>query len=60
MEEEFHNKYMKYDFPGLTGPIKKTQKYNTIDYTKAYILIEEYKRKQKRAYLSEESNTKTK
>lgn len=44
MEEEFHNKYMKYNFPGLTGPIKKTQKYNSIDYTKAYALIDDYKR----------------
>lgn len=43
MEEEFHNKYMKYNFPGLTGPIKKTQKYNSIDYTKAYALIDDYK-----------------
>ena len=23
MENEFHNKYMKYNFPGLTGPLKK-------------------------------------
>lgn len=23
MEEEFYNKYMKYNFPGITGPIKK-------------------------------------
>lgn len=44
MEKEFHNKYMKYNFPGLTGPFKKTQKYNSIDYTKAYALIDEYKR----------------
>ena len=43
MEKEFYNKYMKYDFPGLTGPLKKTQKYNSIDYTKAYELIDEYK-----------------
>lgn len=43
MEEEFYNKYMKYEFPGLTGPFKKTQKYNSIDYTKAYLLIDEYK-----------------
>lgn len=45
MEKEFHNKYMKYDFPGLTGPLKKTQKYNSIDYTEAYKLIDEYKKK---------------
>ena len=44
MEKEFHNKYMKFNFPGLTGPFKKTQKYNSIDYTKAYALIDEYKR----------------
>ena len=44
MENEFHNKYMKYNFPGLTGPLKKTQKYNSIDYTKAWELIDEYKR----------------
>ena len=46
MEKEFYNKYMKYDFPGLTGPLKKTQKYNSIDYTKAYELLDEYKRLQ--------------
>lgn len=45
MEMEFNNKYMKYDFPGITGPIKKTQKYNTINYSRAYQMIEEYKRK---------------
>lgn len=45
MEEEFYDKYMKYEFPGLTGPFKKTQKYNSIDYTKAYLLIDEYKEK---------------
>jgi len=44
MEKEFYNKYMKYKFPGLMGPFKKTQKYNSIDYTKAYELIEQYKR----------------
>lgn len=44
MENEFHNKYMKYNFPRLTGPLKKTQKYNSIDYTKAWELIDEYKR----------------
>ena len=46
MEEEFYNKYMKYNFPGLTGPLKKTQKYNSIDYTKAYELLNEYKKLQ--------------
>lgn len=44
MEEEFYNKYMKYNFPELTGPLKKAQKYNSIDYTKAYDLLNEYKR----------------
>ena len=44
MEEEFYNKYMKYNFPGLTGPLKKTQRYNSIDYTKAYELLNEYER----------------
>lgn len=46
MEEEFYNKYMKYNFPGLNGPWKKTQKYNSIDYTKAYELLNEYKKLQ--------------
>ncbi len=46
MEEEFYNKYMKYNFPGLTGPLKKTKKYNSIDYTKAYDLLNEYKKLQ--------------
>lgn len=44
MEREFYTKYMKHKFPGLMGPFKKTKKYNSIDYTKAYRLIEEYKR----------------
>ncbi len=44
MEEEFYNKYMKYKFPGLTGPLKKTQRYNSIDYAKVYALIDEYKK----------------
>lgn len=43
MENEFYHKYMKYDFPGLVGPLKKTQKYNSIDYTSAYELIDKYK-----------------
>ena len=46
MEEEFYNKYMKYNFPGLNGPWEKTQKYNSIDYTKAYELLNEYKKLQ--------------
>lgn len=44
MEKEFHNKYMKYSFPGLIGPLKKTQKYNSINYKKAYELIDDYKK----------------
>ncbi len=46
MEKEFYDKYYKYDFPGLTGSLKKTQKYNSIDYTQAYELLDEYKRLQ--------------
>lgn len=44
MEEEFNNKYMKYKFPGIKGLFQKTIKYNSINYTKAYKLIEEYKK----------------
>lgn len=47
MNEEFYDKYMRYDFPGITGPLKKTQKYNSVDYTKAYALIEDYKKRHK-------------
>lgn len=43
MDQEFYLKYMQYKFPGLTGPLKKTKKYNTIDYTDAYNLINQYK-----------------
>lgn len=42
MEEEFYDKYIKYKFPGLTGPIEKTKKYNEIDYSKVYDMLEEY------------------
>ena len=42
MEEEFYNKYYKYDFPGLNGPFEKAKKYNDINYEKAYHYIEEY------------------
>lgn len=45
MECEFYTKYMKYNFPGLMGPFKKTKKYNSIDYSKAYDLLEHYKKK---------------
>lgn len=44
MENEFYNKYMKYKFPGLLGPLKKTKKYNSINYKEAYKLINEYKK----------------
>lgn len=44
MENEFHHKYMKYKFPGLTGPLKKAKKYNSLNYKDAYILIEQYKK----------------
>lgn len=44
MEKEFYDKYMRHEFPGITGPIKKTNMYNKIDYSKAYKLIEEYKK----------------
>ena len=47
MEREFYTKYMKYKFPGLMGPFKKTKKYNSIDYTKAYDLLEHYKKNMK-------------
>lgn len=43
MNKEFYNKYMKYSFPGITGPIKKTKKYDSIDYTEVYKLIDNYK-----------------
>lgn len=60
MEKEFHNKYMKYNFPGITGPIKKTQKYNVIDYSNAYLLINEYKKSHNMSDISESSNFKRK
>ena len=60
MEKEFYTKYMKYDFPGITGPIKKTQKYNMIDYTNAYLLIKEYKKSHNMSDISEQSNYKRK
>ena len=47
MEREFYTKYMKYKFPGLMGPFKKTKKYNSIDYTRAYGLLEHYKKNMK-------------
>lgn len=45
MEKEFYNKYYKYNFPGLNGPIEKAKKYNDIDYSKAHELINNYKEK---------------
>ncbi len=60
MEKEFYHKYMKYDFPGITGPIKKTQKYNMIDYTNAYLLIKEYKKSHNMSDISVLSNCKIK
>lgn len=47
MENEFDEKYYRYRFPGIMGPIKKTLKYNEIDYTKVCEKIEEYKERQK-------------
>lgn len=44
MEKEFYNKYMRHKFPGITGPIKKMNMYNRIDYSEAYTLVEEYKK----------------
>lgn len=60
MEKEFYHKYMKYSFPGITGPIKKTQKYNMIDYTNAYLLIKEYKKSHNMSNISVLSNCKRK
>lgn len=60
MEKEFYNKYMKYNFPGITGPIKKTQKYNTIDYTNAYLLIKDYKKSHNMSDVSDITNFKRK
>lgn len=53
MEKEFYHKYMKYPFPGVMGPFKKTQKYNSIDYTKAYKLINEYKKDLQKSKLAD-------
>ena len=47
MEKEFYQKYYKYNFPGITGPLKKTIKYREIDYTKVLEKIYEYKNKHK-------------
>ena len=42
MEEEFYNKYYKFDFPGLNGPFEKAKKYNDINYEKAHHYIEKF------------------
>ena len=47
---------MKYDFHGLTGPLRKTQKYNMIDYTNAHLLIKEYKKSHNMSNISEHTN----
>ena len=46
MEKEFQEKYMKYKFPGINGPFEKMNKYDTIDYSRVYEIIDEYKRNQ--------------
>ena len=46
MEKEFQEKYMKYKFPGINGPFEKMKKYDTIDYSRVYEIIDEYKRNQ--------------
>jgi len=43
MEEEFYNKYYKYKFPGLNGPIEKAKKYNDINYDNIYKFINNFK-----------------
>lgn len=45
MTSEFYVKYMKHEFPGLTGPLKKIKKYDEIDYKEVYKLIDEYRNK---------------
>lgn len=45
MEDEFYKKYMRYNFPGLTGPIKKVKCYNSINYKDCYEMIDKYKQK---------------
>lgn len=46
MEVEFNEKYMRHKFPGVNGPFEKMKKYNTIDYSRVYEIIDEYKRNQ--------------
>lgn len=44
MEMEFNSKYMSHKYPGVMGPFKKTKNYETIDYSRAYELLDEYKK----------------
>lgn len=49
MEKEFQSKYMKFKFPGVNGPFEKAKKYNSIDYSSVYHLIEEYESKKNKS-----------
>lgn len=42
MEEEFYNKYYRYVYSGADAHIEKFKRYDEIDYTCIYRLIEEY------------------
>ena len=46
MEKEFQDKYMRHNFPGINGPFEKMKKYDTIDYSIVYEIIDEYKKNQ--------------
>ncbi len=46
MEKEFNTKYYTHKYPGADGPFEKVKRYNEIDYTKAYELINEYQNKE--------------
>ncbi|MFA5603260.1 MAG: hypothetical protein WDA12_00170 [Bacilli bacterium] len=43
MEKEFQDKYYKHKFPGITGPLKKIQKYNQLDYSEVFNVLDNYK-----------------
>ncbi|MDD4547860.1 MAG: hypothetical protein PHI05_03880 [Bacilli bacterium] len=43
MEKEFQDKYYKYKFPGITGPLKKAKKYNQLDYSEVYTVLYNYR-----------------
>lgn len=43
MEKEFQEKYYKYNYPGINGPIEKARRYADIDYSRAYELLDKYK-----------------